>query len=138
MSDDAIVAAQAWLERFLVAWNSADLEQVRNELHYPHVTIGPAGGQVVVAETREEFQTDFERLRDVEGWASSSFDDFTSISASPTKVHFETTFRRFRSDRTMYASGRVLYIVTEQNGRWGMQLRSGIPEAPSTTGSGGT
>lgn len=138
MSDKAIASAQAWLERFLVAWNSADLEQVRDQLHYPHVTIGPAGGQVVVAETREAFQTDFERLREVEGWASSSFDDFTAVSSSPTKVHFETTFRRFWSDGSIYASGRVLYIVTEQDGRWGMQFRSGVPDVVSTTGSGGT
>jgi hypothetical protein len=87
-----------------------------------------------VAETREAFQTDFQQLRDAEGWASSSFDDFTTISASPTKVHFETTFRRYGSDGTVYASGRVLYIVTERDGRWGMQLRSGIPEAAATAG----
>ena len=134
MSEEAIESAQAWLRRFLEAWNSADLERVRDELHYPHVTIGPAGGQVVVAETREAFQTDFTKLAEVEGWASSSFDDFTSYASSPTKVHFETRFRRYGSDGTVYASGRVLYIVTERDGRWGMQLRSGIPEAAATAG----
>jgi hypothetical protein len=97
------------------------------------VTIGPVGGQVVVAETREAFQTDFARLADVEGWASSSFDDFTSHASSPTKVHFETTFKRFGEDGTMYASGRVLYIVTAQDGRWGMQVRSGVPDRLSST-----
>ncbi len=33
MSDEAIAAAEAWLARFLGAWNSADLERVRDELH---------------------------------------------------------------------------------------------------------
>jgi hypothetical protein len=137
VSDQAIAAAQEWLRRFLVAWNSADLERVRDELHYPHVTIGPAGGQVVVAETREAFQTDFAQLAAVEGWASSSFDDFTVHASSPTKVHFETTFKRYRRDGTMYASGRVLYIVTEQDGRWAMQLRSGVPDRLSSRAGGG-
>jgi hypothetical protein len=125
----AVEAARAWLDRFLDAWNSAELERVRDELHYPHLTVGPAGGQVVVAQTREDFQTDFARMTATEGWASSSFDDFTAITASPTKVHFETTFKRYKADGSIYGSGRVLYIVTEQDGHWGMQLRSGIPDA---------
>jgi len=138
MSEAAIEAAQAWLARFLEAWNSADLERVRDELHYPHITIGGAGGQVVVAQTRDDFQTDFARMREVEQWASSSFDDFTLIGASDTKVHFETTFRRYTADGTLYGSGRVLYIVTEQDGHWGMQLRSGIPDAALTAARAGS
>jgi len=138
MSDTAIQAAQDWLARFLVAWNSGDLEQVRNELHYPHITIGPAGGQVVVAPTREDFQTDFARMAEIEGWASSSFDDFTAITASETKVHFETTFKRYKADGSVYGSGRVLYIVTEQDGHWGMQLRSGVPDAALAAARKGT
>jgi len=129
MTEAAIEAARAWLSRFEAAWNAADLDGVRDELHYPHVSIGAAGGQVVVAQTRDDFQTDFAQLRAVEGWASSSFEDFTPIAASTTKVHFETTFHRYKQDGTLYGSGRVLYIVTEQDGHWGMQLRSGIPDA---------
>lgn len=92
------------------------------------MTIGPAG-QVIVAEAASDFQTDFAQMREREGWASSSFEDFTAIASSPTKVHFETLFKRFRADGTLYGSGRVIYIVTEQDGHWGMQLRSGIPDA---------
>ncbi|MDA0352804.1 MAG: hypothetical protein O3A10_11415 [Chloroflexi bacterium] len=132
MSDTAIEAAQAWLARFLEAWNSADIERVRDELHYPHISIGGAGGQVVVAQTRDDFKTDFARMAATEGWASSTFEDFTPISASATKVHFETTFKRYTTDGTLYGSGRVLYIVTEQDGHWGIQLRSGVPDAALT------
>ena len=129
VSDVAIQAAQDWLARFLVAWNSAEEPRVRDELHYPHLTVGPAGGQVVVAQTREDFKTDFARMAATERWSSSPFDDFTAITASETKVHFETTFKRYKADGSIYGSGRVLYIVTEQDGHWGMQLRSGIPDA---------
>jgi hypothetical protein len=125
----AVQAARDWLARFEAAWNAADLERVRDELHYPHVTIGLRGGQVVIARTRDDFETDFAQLRAVEGWASSSFEDFTPLAAADTKVHFETTFHRYKEDGTLYGSGRVLYIVTEQDGHWGMQLRSGIPDA---------
>ena len=128
-NNEAIQAAKDWLARFLDAWNSADLERVRDELNYPHITIGPAGGQVVVAPTRDDFKTDFARMAVTEGWASSTFDDFTAITASDTKVHFETTFKRYKADGSVYGSGRVLYIVTEQDGHWGMQLRSGVPDA---------
>jgi hypothetical protein len=126
MHDEYAEAAEAWLARFLDAWNATDLERVRAELHYPHVTVGPAG-QVVVAETAVDFHTDFEQMREREGWASSSFEDFTPIATSPSKVHFQVVFKRFHADGTQYGSGLVLYIVTHQDGHWGMQLRSGLP-----------
>jgi hypothetical protein len=128
MQDDYTEAAEAWLARFLEAWNNADLDAVRAELHYPHVTVGLAG-QIVVAATPADFDANFDQMREREGWASSSFEDFTAISSSPTKVHFEVLFKRFHSDGTLYGSGRVLYIVTQQDDHWGMQLRSGIPDA---------
>lgn len=121
----AVEGAQAWLARFAEAWNAADVELIRDELHYPHITIGRAS-DATVATTRDEFDPRLDELRAKEGWASSSFEGFTPIAASPTKVHFETLIQRFHTDGTLYGSARILYIVTEQDGHWGMQLRSGI------------
>ena len=126
--NDAERAATQALDEFLAAWNTADIEAVRRTLNYPHVTIGPAG-QVFVAQGPADFHTDFAALREREGWHTSTFDSFEPVASSPTKVHCQVVFSRYRADGTTYGSGRVLYIVTNHDGHWGMQLRSGMPDA---------
>jgi hypothetical protein len=120
-------SARDALESFLAAWNRADIESVRAELNYPHVTLGPQG-QVILAREPSDFLTDFARMREREGWDHSSFDDYTWIAESADKVHCEVTFSRFRGDGTCYGRGKVLYAVTNHNGHWGMQMRSGMPD----------
>ena len=127
MSEDSERAARAALEQFLTAWNAADIEVVRSTLNYPHLTIGPAG-QVFVANEPSAFHTDFEAMRNREGWASSTFDSYDMVASSPDKVHCEVVFGRYRADGECYGTGRVLYIVTNRDGHWGMQVRSGMPD----------
>ena len=120
--------AKSALAAFMDAWNTGDIEAVRAELNYPHVTIGPQG-QVIVAREAADFQTNFDYMREREGWHHSTFDDYTWVAESPDKVHCEVTFSRFRADGSCYGTGRVLYAVTNHQGHWGMQLRSGMPDA---------
>lgn len=120
-------AAKAALTRFMQAWNSADIEAVRGTLNYPHVTLGPQG-QVFIAREPSDFHTDFARMRATEGWHHSTFDEYSWVAEAADKVHCEVVFRRFSADGTCYGSGRVLYAVTNHNGHWGMQMRSGMPD----------
>lgn len=128
MMNEAEAAARQALDDFGVAWNAADIEAVRRTLNYPHVTVGPAG-QVFVAQTPAEFQTDFAALREREGWHRSTFDTFEPVASAATKVHCQVVFSRYHADGTCYGRGRVLYIFTKQGEHWGMQLRSGMPDA---------
>lgn len=128
MSAEAEAKARAALDAFFVAWNTGDIEAVRSELNYPHVTFGPSG-QLIVAQTRDDFRTDFERMRQVEGWHRSTIDSLTVTKSSPAKVHCEVTFSRYKADGSVYGQGSVMYIVTDHGGHWGMQFRSGMPDA---------
>jgi hypothetical protein len=129
-------SAKAARAGFMDAWNTGDIEAVRTWLNYPHVTLGPQG-QLIVAREPSDFQTDFARMRDREGWARSTFDDYTWVAESTDKIHCEVTFSRYRADGACYGTGRVLYAVTNHNGHWGMQMRSGMPDetllAPRTS-----
>ena len=131
--NDAEESARTALHTFFEAWNSADIDRVRATLNYPHVTFGPSG-QLVVAQTAAEFRTDFARLREVEGWDHSSLDSVTVTAASETKVHCETTLSRYHADGLSYGSARVLYIITDHDGHWGMQCRSGMPDGSFAAG----
>ncbi len=125
--DEPFVEARRSLEAFLAAWNTGDIEAVRSELNFPHVTVGPSGQMIVVAEPAE-FKTDFAQMCEVEKWGYSVFEDYRMFAHSPLKVHCDLHFLRFHPDGTQYFAGRVFYIVTNQNGHWGMQLRSGTPD----------
>ena len=59
-----------------------------------------------------------------EGWTRSAWDYVEPIDAGPDKVHFRVQFTRYRVDGSAIGSYRSLYIVTFQEGRWGIQSRS--------------
>lgn len=117
--------ARAAMERFFEAWNRADNGALRRTMNFPFVTV--VGGQVIVAETPDDFSTDFDRLRDDEGWHHSTLDSIEVTRASDRQVHCEVAYSRYRKDGTRYRSGSGLYLITLQNGHWGMQLRAFAP-----------
>ena len=46
------------------------------------------------------------------------------IHSGPDKVHIDTRFIRYRADGSVLASFDSLYVVTKQDGRWGVVARS--------------
>ena len=116
--------ARAALTDFLAAWNRADNEAVRPTLNYPHLTL--AGGRMLVAEGPQEFTTDFEGMRQREGWVRSTFDSIVVHRSSLDKVHCEVVYSRWRADGTAYRTASVYYIVTRKDEHWGMQFRAPV------------
>jgi hypothetical protein len=127
MTAEAERAAHQTLDAYMAAWNASDNNGVRAALNFPHIMLG-AAGQVVVAAEPSEISTDFAALREREGWGSSTLDSFEAVDSTATKVHCKVRFSRYRPDGARYGSGRMLYIVTNQEGHWGIQLRSGMPD----------
>ena len=120
----AEAAAKKSLEAFITAWNTGENASLRKAMNFPFVTVG--GGATTIANEPEDFSTDFDRMRQREGWARSSFDfdSYAVNKSSAEKVHCEIDFSRFQADGTRYLKGRVMYIVTNQNGHWAPQMRS--------------
>ena len=122
--ETAAQQARGALERFLVAWNSGSIANVRQVLNYPHITHSPSG--LIVAESPEQFAQDFTMLRR-QGWASSSFDEVTLHQVSESKVNIGVEFSRRNNLGEIYQSGFVFYVFTKQDDTWGMQYRAGFP-----------
>ena len=119
--DAAPVEARGALDEYLRAWNAADNEAVAEVSNFPRVSIGQ-NGQVVVRQIPEEIETDFDLLRQAEGWDHSTLDLVEEVHVSEKKVHYKVVSSRSRSDGTAYRTGPALYIFTRQNGHWGLQL----------------
>jgi hypothetical protein len=120
-------AARAALDAYLAAWNAGDVVAWRHTLNYPHVTLGPRG-EVRLTPTAAEVTDPFPRLREREGWHTSTQEQFTVVGRSPTKIHCQVITNRFRADGTRYARFLSFYIITEQDGHWGVQFGSGLPD----------
>ena len=46
------------------------------------------------------------------------------IHSSEKKVHLDVQFSRYREDGTLIGSFKALWVVTNQDGHWGVQARS--------------
>lgn len=113
--------ARIALENFLEAWNSADNSLIQKTLNYPHVTHAPFG--LIIANEPEQFTTDFDALKR-QGWARSSFDMITARQSSDKKANFEVEYSRLNAAGEMISRGTIFYVVTNNEGHWGMQYRA--------------
>ena len=64
------------------------------------------------------------RARAGDGWARSQWDERTPIHVGADKVHLKVKFSRWRADGSLIGRFETIYIVTLQDGHWGIQARS--------------
>jgi hypothetical protein len=112
------------IDDFFSALNARDLEGGRKTLNYPHIQI--AGSDISILNDPEEFQIDFQALAN-EGWTYSTLDSCTMRQFCDEKVHFELQLSMHRANDARYATYQALWIVTRQDGFWGIQCRSIFP-----------
>ena len=114
------------LDEYMDAWNRKDLVAWERTFHFPHYRL--ASGRMNVLE-RPGMQ-DAARVWAAAGsdWHHSKWDHRRLIHVSADKVHVDTKFTRYRADGSKIASYESLYIVTKENGRWGVKLRSSFAQ----------
>lgn len=112
------------LDAFMAAFNAGDAQQWAATLNYPHVRIASAA--VRVSPNAEEYagRFSFDDFRRRTGWHHSAWDKKKIVQSSADKVHIIVQFTRYRADDSKIASYRSLYVVTNDNGHWGVQARS--------------
>lgn len=110
------------LDDYMTAWNRKDLVAWELTFQFPHYRL--ASGKMTVLD-RPGMQ-DATRIWASVGsdWHHSKWDRRRIISASPDKVHVDTKFTRYRAGDTKIGTFESLYILTKENGRWGVKLRS--------------
>jgi hypothetical protein len=62
------------------------------------------------------------------GWHHSQWERRKIIHATPEKIHVDTKFTRFRADGSVLGSYESLYILTKEDGRWGVKMRSSFAQ----------
>jgi hypothetical protein len=124
-ADPAIEAAiMQVLKDFMDAFNRLDIVAWERTFHFPHYRL--ASGRMTVLD-RPGQQT-VEQLRNMVGseWDHSQWSRLRIIHLSPDKVHVDTLFTRYRNNGSLIGSFESLYVVTKEQGRWGVKLRSSM------------
>ena len=122
-SQVAVQAGYDVLAQFMSTFNSRDASSWAQTLNFPHVRL--TAGQVQLWQTA----TDYAATNNLEdfaatGWAYTRWDWIKPIQAGPDKAHFALQFTRYNSAHQPISSYQALYVVTLQDGHWGVQSRS--------------
>jgi len=115
------------LDEYMATFNAKDLAGWEATYQFPHYRL--AGGKMSVLERaglRDSAQV-FGALQKA-GWHHSVWDHHNIVQASADKVHVDTRFSRYRADGSLIGHYESLYILTKENGRWGVKFRSSYAE----------
>jgi hypothetical protein len=119
---DPLKEALATLDAYMTGLNGGDEPAVNAACNFPHVRL--AGGKVAVWQNRGDYKLEDFVARAGDGWARSLWDERTPIHVGSDKVHLKVKFSRFRADGSVIGRFETIYIVTLQDGHWGIQARS--------------
>lgn len=110
---------------FMDAFNAADADTARECLNYPHARVG-GGGTLVVNKIADDQMLGnfFDIFQQRTGWNHSCWDLREVIQSSETKVHLKVTFSRYRADGSLIGIYPSIWVMTEQDGHWGIKMRS--------------
>lgn len=115
-------AAVACLDAFTDRFNARDPVGMDATLHFPHVIL--ADEHLVIWKAPGQLAPTYFAELAAEGWARSTYHDRRVVMAGPTKVHLLVEYSRDRADGSEISRHRNLWIVTRQDGRWGLKQRS--------------
>ncbi len=116
---EVIEVLDTWMEAF----NRMDIVAWENTFHFPHYRLA-SGNMRILNKPGEQ---DVERIKTnltARGWHHSAWDRRNMVHVSESKVHVDTQFTRYRADGSVVASYESLYVLTYEEGRWGIKLRS--------------
>ena len=123
--NEASHAAVAVIEQFMAALNARDDAALYDLLHLPHVRISGEG--VAIWHDRDELEATYLRdfyARAGPDWRHTTLDSTDVIHSSEHKVHVLIQFTRRDASDGVIATYRSLWIMTDNDGRWGAQARS--------------
>lgn len=113
------------LDAFMASFSASDPQAHTATYHFPHFRL--AQGKMASWHAREDAINAhiflFKNLPST-GWYKSEWLEREIISISDSKVHVATKFRRLREDGSEIVVAQSLYVLTKQEGRWGIKLRS--------------
>ncbi len=123
MSDhsDAIAAAQKVLDDFMAAFNARDIDAWQKTFNFPSVRL--ASNTLTIID-KDYHKPDMFSRGALAEWDHSAWERRNVIHAGADKVHIDTRFTRYRKDGSVIGGFDSIYVITCENGHWGVKARS--------------
>ena len=118
---EAIRAAQGVLDAFMTAFNARDIPAWADTFNFPSVRLS---GEGLLILNKGDLKPEKFTTGALAQWDHSAWDRREIIHAGPEKVHIDTRFTRYRKDGSAIGGFDSIYVVTRQDGHWGIKIRS--------------
>ena len=115
------------LDDYMETFNAKDLDAWESTYHFPHYRLASGEMSLLAKPGLRDSAKVFGALQKA-GWHQSKWEHRNIVQASDNKVHVDTQFSRYRLDGTKIGVYESLYIVTKENDRWGVKMRSSYAE----------
>lgn len=115
-----VKAALACLDAYLEAFNNRDDTAYDATFNFPSYRL--AAGQFSTHQPGEVKFSMFAASNP--DWDYSRWAKREVIQSGPDKVHIAATLARYRMDGTLVKTFDSLYVITRQDGHWGIKIRS--------------
>jgi len=113
--------AKKAVEDYIEAFNAQDLTAMLDCLNFPFSWI--VNNLVRPVQEASDFVSPTESLIK-EGWHHTVLDWVEPVQVWEKKAHFKVSYSRFKADGTKYLTHEALWIVTTDDGHWGIQCMS--------------
>jgi hypothetical protein len=120
-NEAAVAGAMKCLDDFMTAFNARDIDAWQKTFNFPSVRL--ASNTMVIIDEGYHKPEMFTR-GPLEAWDHSAWERREIIHSGPDKVHIDTRFSRFRKDGSVIGGFDSIYVVTCENGHWGVKARS--------------
>jgi hypothetical protein len=120
-------AAMKLLDEYMATWNSKDVTAWERTFHFPHYRLA-SGKMTLLDRPGQQNEARLWQTMASSGWHHSKWDRRRIVHASADKIHVDTKFTRYRADNSAIGSYESLYILTKEDGRWGVKLRSSFAQ----------
>ena len=117
----AVAAAMQCLDDFMAAFNARDIPAWQKTFNFPSVRL--ASGTLAIIDENYH-QADMFGRGALSEWDHSAWARREIIHAGADKVHIDTRFVRYHKDGSEIGGFDSIYVVTKEDGHWGVKARS--------------
>jgi hypothetical protein len=121
MNQSSIDAAMKCLDDFMAAFNARDIDAWQRTFNFPSARL--ASNTLTIIDQDHHQPQMFSRGALAE-WDHSAWERREVIHAGDDKVHIDTRFVRYRADGSVIGGFDSIYVVTCEDGHWGVKARS--------------
>jgi hypothetical protein len=116
-----IAAAMKVLDDFMAAFNARDVDAFEATFNFPSVRLASNTLRIIEKGDHKPAMFGTGALSE---WDRSAWERRDVIHSGPDKVHVDTRFTRYRADGSVIGGFDSVYVVTCQDGHWGVKIRS--------------